>query len=189
MHLLNFKVSFGWNYLFSNVKNSNHFLFSISSSYRVRIQTNYWSPSTLDTATSTPCHEAWHLLHSALTCSPSSMYGVSNRDTHLYPPRNNPSYHQTTRTYALGGSPMDAEWLDNPTRLALSSSTPAPTLLEWPFQEQRGRGLTASAPVSDVSALAYTNGVWPPCGLWVWRRRTDRRPCCPPMSTNPATSP
>jgi len=26
------------------------------------------------------------------------------------------------------------------------------------------------------------------CGLWVWRRRTNRRPCCPPMS-NPSTSP
>ena len=26
------------------------------------------------------------------------------------------------------------------------------------------------------------------CGLWVWRRRTNRRPCRPPMS-NPSTSP
>jgi len=26
------------------------------------------------------------------------------------------------------------------------------------------------------------------CGLWVWRRRTNSRPCCPPMS-NPSTSP
>jgi len=26
------------------------------------------------------------------------------------------------------------------------------------------------------------------CGLWAWRRRTNRRPCCPPMS-NPSTSP
>jgi len=25
------------------------------------------------------------------------------------------------------------------------------------------------------------------CGLWVWRRRTNRRPCCPPMS-NPSAS-
>jgi len=25
------------------------------------------------------------------------------------------------------------------------------------------------------------------CGLWVWRRRTNRRPCCLPMS-NPSTS-
>ena len=26
------------------------------------------------------------------------------------------------------------------------------------------------------------------CGLWMWRRRTNCRPCCPPMS-NPSTSP
>ena len=26
------------------------------------------------------------------------------------------------------------------------------------------------------------------CGLWVWRRRTNRRPCCPPMS-NPSATP
>jgi len=26
------------------------------------------------------------------------------------------------------------------------------------------------------------------CGLWVWRRRTNRRTCCSPMS-NPSTSP
>jgi len=25
-------------------------------------------------------------------------------------------------------------------------------------------------------------------GLWGWRRRTNRRPCCPPIS-NPSTSP
>jgi len=31
-----------------------------------------------------------------------------------------------------------------------------------PSQEEPGSGLTASAPVSDVSALACTNGVWPP---------------------------
>ena len=43
----------------------------------------------------------------------------------------------------------------------LSSPTSAPTLLE-PSQEQPGSGSTASAPVSDVSAPACTNEVWPP---------------------------
>ena len=44
----------------------------------------------------------------------------------------------------------------------LSSPTSAPTIREWPCQEQRGSGLTASALVSDVSALICTNEVWPP---------------------------
>jgi len=44
---------------------------------------------------------------------------------------------------------------------ALSFPTPAPTLLEWPCQEKCGSGSTASAPVSDVSAPACTNGVCP----------------------------
>ena len=44
---------------------------------------------------------------------------------------------------------------------AFSSPTPVTTLLEWPSQEEPGSGLTASAPVSDVSALVCTNGVWP----------------------------
>jgi len=38
------------------------------------------------------------------------------------------------------------------TNSILSSLTLTPTLLEWPCQEQRGSGLTASALVSDVSA-------------------------------------
>jgi len=71
---------------------------------------------------------------------------------------------------------------------ALSSSTPAPTLLEWPLQEQRESGLTASAPVSDVTAPACTNGAYGLCAPWAWRRITNRWSCCPPVS-NPSTSP
>jgi len=50
--------------------------------------------------------------------------------------------------------------------------------------------MIASAPVSGGSASACTNEVWlaPIWGLWVWRRRINRRPCCFPMS-NPSTSP
>ena len=43
----------------------------------------------------------------------------------------------------------------------LSSLTSAPIFPEWPCQEQSGSGLTAYAQVSDVSASACTNGVWP----------------------------
>jgi len=40
--------------------------------------------------------------------------------------------------------------------------TSVPTLLELACQEEPGYSLTASAPVSDVSAPVCTNGVWPP---------------------------
>ena len=53
----------------------------------------------------------------------------------------------------------------------LSSPTLAPTLLEWLCQGQRGSALTASSPVSDISAPAYTNGYGHFWGLWVWRRK------------------
>ena len=36
---------------------------------------------------------------------------------------------------------------------------------EWPSQEEPGSGLTTFTPVSDVSAPACTNGVWPPLRL------------------------
>jgi len=70
----------------------------------------------------------------------------------------------------------------------LSSPTSAPTLLEWPSQEEPGSGSTASAPVSDVSAPACTNGVLPPLRPVSVAQKNNRRPCCPPMS-NPSTSP
>ena len=60
--------------------------------------------------------------------------------------------------------------------------------LEWLLREHFGFAFTACAPVSDISALVCTNGVRPLGGLWVWRRKTNRRPCYPRMS-NPSTSP
>ena len=50
--------------------------------------------------------------------------------------------------------------VENPQNSALSSPTPAPTHTEWPSQEEPGSGLSASAPVSGVSAPGCANGVW-----------------------------
>jgi len=52
----------------------------------------------------------------------------------------------------------------------LSSPTLTATLLELPSEEEPESGLTASTPVSEDSAPAHINGVWPFCGLRVWRR-------------------
>jgi len=118
------------------------------------------------------------------------MHGVSNRDTHLHPPHNYSSVHLTTThvqcsVWITNGRPSGWATVRDS---VLSSTTPAPTPLEWPFQEEPGSGLTTSASVSDVSDPACTNRCGLLCGLWVWRRRTNHRLRCPAMS-NPPTSP
>ena len=68
----------------------------------------------------------------------------------------------------------------------LSPTTSAPTFPEWLCQKQRGSGLTASAPVSDVSSPAHTNGIWPLLRLVSMAQRNRRWPCCISLS-NPST--
>ena len=109
-------------------------------------------------STLSPCHIVWtSLLHSALACSPGEC--ISNRDTHLYLSHNNSSVHLTITTKVRRSGVitdgMRSDWRALRDSV-LSSPTPAPSLLEWPYQEQCWSGLTASAPVSDVSAPAYT---------------------------------
>ena len=69
-----------------------------------------------------------------------------------------------------------------------SRSFPAQTPPELRSQEEPGSGLIASAPVSGVSAPAYTNGVWPPVRPVSVAQKNNRRPCCPPMY-HPSTYP
>ena len=42
--------------------------------------------------------ERGHLLHSAITCPPSRIHGISNQDTHLYPLHIKSSVHLTATT-------------------------------------------------------------------------------------------
>jgi len=61
---------------------------------------------------------------------------------------------------------MDHRWNTSGFRTlrdsVLSAPASAPTLPEWPCQEHRGSDLTVSTPVSDVSAPAYTSGIYGP---------------------------
>jgi len=82
----------------------------------------------------------------------------------------------------------NAEWLENPWRLRTLSPTSAPTLVEWPSQEQPGSGSTASHRCGKLPLLRTQMGYGPFCGLWVQRRGTDRWPYWPSMS-NPSTYP
>ena len=118
------------------------------------------------------------------------MHDVSNRDIHLCPRHNRSSVHLITTSEVRRSGRITNGMRSGWTTLrdsVISSPTPTPTLQEWPCREKRGFGLTASAPVSDVSAHASQMGHGPFCGLWEWRWRTNRRPCIPPVS-NPSTS-
>jgi len=75
------------------------------------------------------------------------------------------SVHLTTTTYVRRSGRITngmRSGRTSPQDSAFSSPTPAPTPPEWPSQKEPGSGLTASAPLLDISAPACTNVVWPP---------------------------
>jgi len=96
------------------------------------------------------------------------MQGISNGDTHWAICTRRTTTHlvhlRTSKAVRRSVSNTDGMRSDWKTiqYSVFSSPTSVPTLLEWrPCQEQRGWGLTAFAPVSDVSVSAYTNRAWP----------------------------
>jgi len=137
--------------------------------------------------------EYGHLLHSALTCSlGGNMHGISDGDTHLHPPHNKSSVHLTMNATEVVLWAADhrwhAEWMEDTARLHTFIPDIAPTILEWPCQEQCGSRLTASVSVSDGFTPAYTNEVWLLLQLVMRCRSTNHQPCCPSMFT-PLTIP
>jgi len=126
------------------------------------------------------------------------MHNISNQDTHLYTTTCaqqlisfSEDHNRSTTLWAHhqwnGDFVVVLSGWKTLQDSVLSFSTSAHTLPEWPWPEQHGSGLTASAPMSDISILLTQMGYGPFCDLWVWCRRTDRRPCCP--LSNPLTSP
>jgi len=111
-----------------------------------------------------PTMESGHL-HSALT-HPSSADSWRLKSRHPFVPAAqqliNFSVNNSIRETQWADHQWNAKWADNPTRLRIlipdtGTHPPGMTSLEEP-----GSGSTASAPVSDVSAPACTNEVWPP---------------------------
>jgi len=116
-----------------------------------------------------------HLLHSALTCPPGGN-PQHLKSRHPFVPTTQQlisSSDDNNRSAALWADINDGTrsgWRTLQDSV-LSYPTLAPTHLERSCQEQCGSGLTASTPVSDVSAPVYSNGVR--YLLWlVWRRGT-----------------
>jgi len=121
--------------------------------------------------------EPGHLLHLALSCTSSgNARRLKSRHPFVPAPQQliSLSDNNNIRAAQWADHQWNAEWattLQDP-----AFSCPAPTLSEWPSQEQPGSGLTASAPVSDLSASACTNRVWPPL-----------RPVCVAQKNKPST--
>jgi len=104
------------------------------------------------------------IMYVSRSCPKSGNACVSNRDTHLCLLHNSSPVHLITTSEVRRSGRITDGMRSGWTTLrdsVLSSPTPAPTLLKWLFRELRGFGLTASASVSDVSALACTIEIWP----------------------------
>ena len=118
------------------------------------------------TVFSTLCHGASTSVLLSVNLSIELECMTWNRNTHLYLPHHNLSLQLTTTTVVqhtgLITDGMQVGWRTLWDTI-LSSLTSAPTILEWPCQEQCGSSLTTSVPVLNVSTPAHTNGVWP---LW-----------------------
>ena len=106
--------------------------------------------------------EPRHLLHSELTCRSSANarqmpqietpFRTCRTTTHQF-------IWQQQHTYGvLGGSPMECGVGGQPARLRIFIPDTGNHPSEWPSREQPGSGLTASAPLSDVSAPALQMG-------------------------------
>ena len=72
------------------------------------------------------------------------------------------SDNNNTRAAQWADYQWNAEWMDSPTRRRIYIPDTGTHPTEWHSQEETGSGLTASAPVSDISAPAYANGAWRP---------------------------
>ena len=107
------------------------------------------------TVSSTPCHGAW--TSASLSAHPP-IYANARRlkSRHPFVPVAQPVISSS------GNKIRAAQWADNPTRLCIFIPDTGTSPPEWHSHEEPGSGLTASAPVSDDSAPACTNGVWPP---------------------------
>ena len=117
------------------------------------------------------------------------MHGASNRDTHLYPPHNISSVHLTATTYVRHSGRITNGMRSGRTiPYASEFSTPAPTPRNDPPKKSLGSTQPPPHRCRTFPLLLVQMGYGFLCGLWVWRRKTNRRPCCRPPLSNTSTS-
>ena len=128
------------------------------------------------------------LLHSALTC-------LSSADARRLKSRHPCTRRTTTYRFswqqhtcgAVGGSPMECGVGGQPHKTQYfhprhRHSPPGMTLPRTAWVRLNCLPRCRGFPLMRLYKCGMVS-----CGLWVWCRRTSRRPCCPPMS-NPSTS-
>ena len=115
------------------------------------------------------------------------MHGIPNGDNYWYAPHSNSSVHPRTAT--------EAQWSEKITNtvkhgvVGQHHETPyfhsdTDTLLKFPFQEQRGSGLTPQHRCRTFLLLLASMEYVSICGLWQWCRKADRWPCWPSISNS-----
>ena len=107
----------------------------------------------------------FQIFSAATTTAAETLLHFSTQHFSMYPPHNISSVFLTTTTYVRRSGRITNGMLSGRKATqdsAFSSPTPAPTHPEWPSREDPESGLTATAPVSDVSAPACINEIWPP---------------------------
>ena len=118
------------------------------------------------TISRTPCHGAWtsdqlsaHPSNECCCTAPQIETPLCTRRTATH----QLLWQQQHTCGAVGGSSMDCGVGGQPHKvLQFHPRHRHPPPPAWPSQEGPGSCLTTSAPVSDVSAPASTNRVWPP---------------------------
>ena len=122
---------------------------------------SHWS----HTVSSTPCHGTWtsaplsaHLPIECKRTAPKIETPICTRRTTSH----KLIWQQQHKCGAMGGLPMECGLDGQPHKTPHFHPWHRHPSPKWPSQEEPGSGLTASAPVSDVSAFACTNGVWSP---------------------------
>jgi len=109
--------------------------------------------------------EPAHLLHTAFTC-PWSGNARLLKSRHPFVPAAQHLICSSLNNNTLAALKSDHRWnaagADKPTRLRIFIPDTGTNSLEWSSLKEAGSGVSASVPVSDVSAPACTNEVWPP---------------------------
>ena len=129
--------------------------------------------------------EPGHLLHSAHTfLSSANAWCLKSR--HLCPPHSNSSVFLTTTTYVQRNGMWSEQTI--PQDSAFNFRHQYPPSQNYPPKNSLDLAQPPPHRCRMFLLLLVQMRYGLLCVLWVWHRRTNRWPCCPPMS-NPSTSP